>query len=75
VIKYRCYFISAADRAESSILVEADSPAGAAREAMQRRAGPNFVALEVWDGPVRVLRKPLDRDEWLYGQSTGLSRA
>lgn len=62
--KYRCYFISAADRAETSILIEAESPSKAAEEAICRRAGPAFAALEVWDGPSRVLRKAIALNEW-----------
>lgn len=73
--KYRCYFITAADRAETAMLIEADSPAKAAEEATSRRAGPFFVALEVWDGPVRVLQMPLHQQRAqqnaYFAQATG----
>jgi hypothetical protein len=59
--QYRCYFITAANKAEESFLIEAPSPQGAADEAMTRCTNPNFVSVEIWQGAACVLTKRTNR--------------
>ncbi|MGE4063022.1 MAG: hypothetical protein AB7E79_06600 [Rhodospirillaceae bacterium] len=54
--------MTAADKAETSFLIDAASPAKAAEEAVLRCADPAFVALEIYDGPVRVHQRELSRN-------------
>ncbi len=57
--RYRCYFITAANKAEESFLIEASSPQVAADEALMRCANPTFVSMEVWDGTACALTRRL----------------
>ena len=61
VTQYRCYFITSANRAEDSLVIDASSPQAAADEAAIRCTNPTFVSLEVWDGTACILTRRLAR--------------